>query len=105
MIADFAAYLRISPSNLQTTVLSQRFDLEQYVAGQKAALEQEENLMCREMIEDNINEVSRIVSHEAITHRFFLSFAYEPAISCIIGPPVQHQEAAAQEYPLLLRTR
>ena len=87
VIADFAAYLRISPSNLQTTVLSQRFDLEQYVKNQKEALAQEGNPMCREMIEDNISEVSRIVSNEAITHRFFLSFAYEPAMKARDNTP------------------
>ena len=38
----------------------------------------EENEFCREMIEDNIREIGQGIASEAIRHRFFLTFQYEP---------------------------
>jgi len=78
VISDYAAFLKIAPADLVTTVISQKFDLEQYVNQQKTALEHESNEMCCEMIANNISEVTRIVTNESITHRFFLSFGHEP---------------------------
>lgn len=80
VLADFQAYLKISPSTLQVTVRTQRFKTDDYTERMKKRLDTEPVEACRLMIEDNIKEVARITSTEAITHRFFLSFEYEPSM-------------------------
>lgn len=78
IIYYFASYLKVAPDNLQMLVRTSKADLEDYVAMMRGYYEKETNEQCREMIEDNIQEVRRVASAEAITHRFFLVFAYEP---------------------------
>ena len=78
IIYYFASYLKIAPSNLQIRVVTQRLDLEGYISQMKGYLKTEENAKCRELIEDNIAEVSYIAANEVTTHRFFLVFQYEP---------------------------
>ena len=78
IIYYFASYLKVAPDNLQMVVRTSKADLEDYVAMMRRYHETEPNEQCREMIEDNIREVQRVASIEAITHRFFLVFAYEP---------------------------
>ena len=78
IIYYFANWLKIAPDNLQIRVLAQKADLEDYVTLMKKCLEQEENEDCKAMIEDNIREISQVADAEAITHRFFLIFQYEP---------------------------
>lgn len=63
-IADLAAYLKIAPANLQINVLTQKFDLNSYMKMLRAALER-----------------------EAITHRFFLSFSYDPSMKAADNTP------------------
>ncbi|MCL1835893.1 MAG: hypothetical protein FWG48_06985 [Oscillospiraceae bacterium] len=78
IIYYFASYLKIAPNNLQVRVVTQRLDLESYIAQMRRYYDTEENEKCREMIEDNIEEVSFIVANEVTTHRFFIVFQYEP---------------------------
>ena len=78
IIYYFASYLKIAPGNLQIRIVTQRLDMDSYIAQMRKYLDSEENEKCREMIEDNIAEVSYIVENEVITHRFFIIFAYEP---------------------------
>lgn len=78
IIYYFASYLKVAPDNLQMVVRTSKADLEDYVSMMRRYYEAEANEQCREMIEDNIREVQRVASIEAITHRFFLVFAYEP---------------------------
>ena len=78
IIYYFASYLKIAPNNLQIRVATQRLDLEGYIAQMKKYYDAEENESCREMIEDNISEVSFIAANEVTTHRFFIIFQYEP---------------------------
>ena len=40
--------------------------------------ENESNIFCREMIEDNIREIGQGIASQAIRHRFFLIIQYEP---------------------------
>lgn len=87
IIADFAAYLKIAPKSLQMEAVTQKFDLEGYISGQKKRLEVETNERCRGMIEDNVREVMEIVSTMAVTHRFFLSFEYEPEMKARDNSP------------------
>lgn len=44
----------------------------------KGYAENEENESCRAMIEDNIKEIGEGIASEAIRHRFFIIFEYEP---------------------------
>jgi len=78
IIYYFASYLKIAPNNLQIRVVTQRLDMDGYVAQMRKYHDAEENEKCREMIEDNIKEVSCIVINEVTTHRFFIVFQYEP---------------------------
>lgn len=77
-IMYFASYLKVAPDRLQVRVVTQRTDLEEYVRRMKGFLAAETNAACREMIEDNIAEVTRVISTESISHRFFLVMQYEP---------------------------
>ena len=86
-IADLAAYLKIAPSNLQINVLTQKFDLNSYMKMLRGALERERNERCREMIEESMVYVPQLVQREAITHRFFLSFAYDPSMKAADNTP------------------
>ena len=53
-------------------------DTSDYVERMRACMETEENENCREMIEDNIREIGEGIASEAIRHRFFIIFQYEP---------------------------
>ncbi len=86
-IADLAAYLKIAPANLQINVLTQKFDLNSYMKMLRAALEREGNERCREMIEESMSYVPQLVEREAITHRFFLSFSYDPSMKAADNTP------------------
>ena len=79
-IEDFAAYLKIAPANLQINVLTQPFDLDGYLKLLRGYLERETNEQCRLMLEESMDYVPQLVELEALTHRFFLSFSYDPSM-------------------------
>ena len=79
-IEDFAAYLKIAPANLQINVLTQLFDLDGYLKLLRGYLERETNEQCRLMLEESMDYVPQLVEREALTHRFFLSFSYDPSM-------------------------
>jgi len=78
IIASFAAFLKIAPNSLQAQVITQKADMSEYIARMREYGEGEENELCRAMIEDNIDEIGELGANEAINHRFFLIFEYEP---------------------------
>jgi len=78
IIFYFASYLKIAPSNLQIRVITQQLELDGYIAMMKKYRDAEDIEQCREMIEDNIAEVSYIIANEVTSHRFFIVFQYEP---------------------------
>ncbi|QNL44079.1 hypothetical protein H8790_11620 [Oscillibacter hominis] len=77
IIASFAAYLKIGPDDLQFEVRTLPSDTSEYVERMKQYAEKEENENCREMIEDNIQEIGLGIAQDTIRHRFFLIFQYE----------------------------
>ena len=79
-IEDFVAYLKIAPANLQINVLTQPFDLDGYLKLLRGYLERETNEQCRLMLEESMDYVPQLVEREALTHRFFLSFSYDPSM-------------------------
>lgn len=79
-IEDFTAYLKIAPANLQINVLTQPFDLDGYLKLLRGYLERETNEQCRLMLEESMDYVPQLVEREALTHRFFLSFSYDPSM-------------------------
>ncbi|MDR1574252.1 MAG: hypothetical protein LBS24_08075 [Clostridiales Family XIII bacterium] len=85
IIHCFASFLKTAPDSLQMRVVTQRLDLGGYIAKMKGYLESETNEKCREMIEDNIAEVSYTVENEVTSHRFFISFEYEPGMKAKNG--------------------
>ena len=77
IIAAYAAYLKIAPDDLQIEVRTMKADTGDYVEQMRQFSEQEENEYCRDMIEDNIQEIGLGIASEAICHRFYLVFQYE----------------------------
>ena len=77
IISAFAAYLKIAPDDLQIEVRTMKADTGDYVEQMRQFAEQEENEYCRDMIEDNIQEIGLGIASEAICHRFYLVFQYE----------------------------
>lgn len=77
IISSYAAYLKIAPDSLQLEARTLPADTAEYVDRMRKYAEREENEPCREMIEDNIQEIGLGVASEAIRHRFFLIFQYE----------------------------
>jgi len=86
-IADFAAYLKVAPDQLQINVLTQKFNLNGYLKLMKNCLDCEQNESCREMILESMQYVPQLVEREAITHRFFLTFSYEPGMKAANNSP------------------
>ena len=77
IISSYAAYLKIAPNDIMLQARTLPADTAEYVERMKKYAEQEENPSCREMIEDNIQEIGQGVASDAIRHRFFLIFQYE----------------------------
>lgn len=77
IIYYFSSYLKVAPDNLQIKVITQQADIAGYEQRMWALYEKEQVASCREMIEDNINEVRYLAANEAVTRRFFLIFGYE----------------------------
>ena len=77
IINSFATYLKIAPDTLQILVVTQKADIEGYINHMWELYEAEENEYCREMIDDNIQEVEYLADREALTRRFFVAFQYE----------------------------
>ena len=77
IISAYAAYLKIAPDSLQLEARTIPADTAEYVERMRRYAEREENAACREMIEDNIQEIGQGVASEAIRRRFFLVFQYE----------------------------
>ena len=77
IISSFAAYLKIAPNDLQMVARTLPADTQAYVEQMHRYAENEDNEACREMIEDNIQEIGLGIASESIRHRFFLVFQYE----------------------------
>ncbi len=71
IISAYAAYLKIAPDSLQLEARTIPADTAEYVERMRRYAEREENAACREMIEDNIQEIGQGVASEAIRRRFF----------------------------------
>ena len=53
-------------------------DIGDYMERMKGYAKAGDNESCRAMIEDNIKEIGKGIASEAIRHRFFIIFEYEP---------------------------
>ena len=78
IITSFASYLKIAPDTMQFQARTLPADTADYVRQMEEYAKNEENEFCRVMIEDNIREIGQGIASEAIRHRFFLIFQYEP---------------------------
>lgn len=77
IICSFAAWLKISPMQMQFKSITRRADSDKHVAMVRQELEQEESEACRNMGEGYIRLIKDVGSREALTRRFFLIFQYE----------------------------
>lgn len=80
IISSFAAYLKIAPNDLQMVARTLPADTQAYVEQMQRYAEKEDNEACREMIEDNIQEIGNGIASDAMRHRFFLVFQYEASM-------------------------
>ena len=64
-----------------------KFNLNGYLKLMKNCLDCEQNESCREMILESMQYVPQLVEREAITHRFFLTFSYEPGMKAANNSP------------------
>ena len=80
IIYYYASYLKIAPRNLQVRIITQRLDMDGYGRMMRDYHNAEENQQCKDMIEDNISELSYIAANEIITHRFFIVFEHDPSM-------------------------
>ena len=78
IIEAYASYLKIAPNSMEIEVRTLPADTSDYVDRMKGYAETEDNESCRAMIEDNIKEIGEGIASEAIRHRFFIIFEYEP---------------------------
>lgn len=77
IISAYASYLKIAPDSMQLQARTLRADTADYVARMRKYAETEPVEECREMIEDNIEEIGLGIASEALRHRFFVIFEYE----------------------------
>lgn len=104
IIYCYASYLKIAPNNLQILAVTQKADIEGYIARMRAFYENEPVESCREMIEDNINEVTYLAANEAVTRRFFLVFQFEARMKArgdglhAIAERLREEEQTARRY-------
>ena len=104
IIFYFSSYLKIAPDNLQIKIVTQKADIDGYVARMKGFLDNEVSENCRRMIEDNIREVAYLAANEAVTRRFFLVFQYESRMKARsdtlqgIAERLREEEQTARRY-------
>lgn len=104
IIYYYASYLKIAPDHLQILAVTQKADIEGYIARMRAFYENEPVESCREMIEDNINEVTYLAANEAVTRRFFLVFQFEARMKArgdglhAIAERLREEEQTARRY-------
>ncbi len=104
IIYYFSSYLKVAPDNLQIKVITQKADIAGYEQRMWALYEKEQVASCREMIEDNINEVRYLAANEAVTRRFFLIFGYESRMKArantveSIAERLRDEEQTARRY-------
>lgn len=104
IIFYFSSYLKIAPDNLQIKIVTQKADIDGYVARMKGFLDNEVSENCRRMIEDNTREVAYLAANEAVARRFFLVFQYESRMKARsdtlqgIAERLREEEQTARRY-------
>jgi NADH:ubiquinone oxidoreductase subunit C len=104
IIYYFSSYLKTAPDNLQIKIITQKADIAGYEARMWELYEKEQVARCRELIEDNINEVRYLAANEAVTRRFFLVFGYESRMKArantaeAIAERLREEERTARRY-------
>lgn len=76
IIYYFASYLKIAPDNLQIRVLTQRADIEEYLRRLEEFHTNEQNELCREMINGEMEFVRTLSENTAVKKRFFIVYEY-----------------------------
>ena len=77
IVEAFAAYLKIAPDHMQFEARTLPADISRYVERMQEYAKNEDNAYCREMIQDNIQDIGMGVACNALQHRFFMVFQYE----------------------------
>ncbi|MBQ2709372.1 MAG: hypothetical protein IJF67_13975 [Clostridia bacterium] len=80
IIYYFASYLKIAPDNMQIRVVTERANIEDYLARHEHYAKSESNEQTTAMIYDEIDFVKRLSENVAIKKRFFIAFEYSPKV-------------------------
>ena len=78
IIYYFASYLKIAPDNMQIRVVTERANIEDYLARHEHYASAEANDQTAAMICDEMDFVKRLSENVAIKKRFFIVFEYAP---------------------------
>lgn len=78
IIHCFASYLKIAPDNMQIRVVTERANIEDYLARHERYASAEANEQTAAMICDEMDFVKRLSENVAIKKRFFIVFEYSP---------------------------
>ena len=78
IIHCFASYLKIAPDNMQIRVVTERANIEDYLARHERYASAEANEQTAAMICDEMDFVKRLSENVAIKKRFFIVFVYSP---------------------------
>ena len=72
IVEAFAAYLKIAPDHMQFEARTLPADISRYVERMQEYAKNEDNAYCRDMIQDNIQDIGMGVASNALQHRFFM---------------------------------
>ena len=78
ILYNFAAWFKTANTKIQFKSITKKADVEKYITLLKRDLAAEKNAQTKELLKAYINLVRNIGANDAITHRFFLIFEYEP---------------------------
>lgn len=100
IIYYFEGYLKIAPSSLQILVRTERANIDAYCSQMEAFYNKEKNENCRAMIYEDAQLVNYLADNEAVTHRFYLAFAYDGTSTelDVIAKELDEQAQVAYQY-------
>lgn len=82
VVYEFEKFLRIAPDNMQIKSLSKRTDISRYLQKIEENIENETDIRCKKLLQDERNLIYNIGALESVSRRFFLTFEVRKRIGC-----------------------
>ena len=80
LIARYMESLRILPRKFHIKIVTTQTNIDEYIAAARAALDEEKNEKCRELIGNYINYLVRKASPQTFRKHYYYIFEYEPPL-------------------------